>query len=303
MTKDNLDALDATAVGLAEDAKAERLKPAKKPKGRSSTEEDAATLAGLSPGEESVLNDENPDVEGAIERLGKAVEEHGEPEPETVVDRIERSASEFQIETKSLVVDVRDFMLEIVKRLDKPWGLTPNDQQRDIAAAVEQTATDLVRKVVEAVRADSSASPIRCLLVGYSDKGDDIKVDLKVKTLDADETTRAVVALHKAKGKHVLVTVASVDDYRGETRDPVLDPDEPALDFEAGPTPPADDSDLAAGDLAEVQRVDLKSGMIQSLPPGLSIEDAAEEDWGDVREASPEELAAERERNADFAAD
>lgn len=75
----------------------------------------------------------------------------------------------------------------------------------------------------------------------------------------------------------------------------------PAANREA-PPPPAGDTDLAAG---PVERVNLKSGWIQRLKP--STGDGAERDltddksWDDHRQATPKELAAERERlQADF---
>jgi hypothetical protein len=74
--------------------------------------------------------------------------------------------------------------------------------------------------------------------------------------------------------------------------------------------PPSDDSDLvdagtaaAAGkEPAELQtRVDLKRKWVQQVKPASRDKVAFDEDdWEDVREATPAELAAERERLADF---
>jgi hypothetical protein len=185
-------------------------------------------------------------------------EEQDEHEGQRVSDSLEFVAAEAPLDAKSLVADLRDAVLEVVKRLDKPWGLVPFDQQRDIAAGVEHTCTELVRRAVETIAADPARKPIRCLLVGYADKGDDIKVDLKVKAMGEEETSDAVLALHRAKGKHVMVTVASADDYRQVERGPELMADQPALGFEAGSDEhPADDSDLA-GEGGEVPVDELK---------------------------------------------
>jgi hypothetical protein len=53
-----------------------------------------------------------------------------------------------------------------------------------------------------------------------------------LKAFSEEETLAALIMLHKAQGKHVLISAASVDDYRGNLG-PSIEPDEPALDFEA----------------------------------------------------------------------
>ena len=241
----------------------------------------------------------------------------------TAIERMEAQASEYDVDQRSLVPDVRDFLLDQIKSRPKPWAATSNGEQHDVAAACEHAAVELVRKVVEAIRADPKSDPIRCLLVGFADKGDDIKVELRVKALSAEETVAAVIGLHKAKSKHVLLTVASVDDYRQDNREAALDDDEPPLDFEASVAGRAlDDETFGAtlgGDDIEVPeepeiartgtqmlvdnhglcdvQVNLETGMIEGRMAGddtFSI---------DVREATPAELAAERDRIADFTDD
>lgn len=251
----------------------------------------------------------------------------------TALDRLEAVLDDVAFDDPdSLVFEVRDCQLEFIKRLPKPWGITPFDQQQDVAAAAEQFAKDLVRKIVEAVASNERAT-VRALLVKY-DEGDDIKVTLKVKPFDDDEAEQAIVALHRARGKHVLITVASADDYAVNRTEPQLLVDAPELSFDAGG---GNDEDLARGPgddnrrvnvmtgyieqreeegglwieveratLDEIReagdglyRVNLKSGMIENLPQGCDSDD--EKAWNDVRAAEPAELAAERERlQADF---
>ena len=236
----------------------------------------------------------------------------------TAIERMEGLATDYEVDVRSLVPDVRDFLLDQIKSRPKPWSATSKGEQHDVAAACEHAAVELVRKIVEAVAASGKNEPIRCLLVGYSDKGDDIKVDLKVKALSEPETVSAVIGLHKAKGKHVLLTVASVDDYRGDGREAELMEDEPPLDFEAGELdpPPADDSDLAeagyevrqpdahplrTGDRVDVPnygscevRVNVSTGMIEAKHANRDDFDI------DVRGATPEEMAGERKRTDGF---
>ncbi len=113
------------------------------------------------------------------------------------------------------------------------------------------------------------------------------------------------------------MTVASVDDYRGDGREAELDADQPPLDFAAGgedfEAPPADDSDLAGEDATEMFRtgdrvtldkhgdvevsINVKTGMVEGTPV-----DGSALALVDIRAATVAELAAERERTADFGA-
>lgn len=211
-----------------------------------------------------------------------------------VIERMETMASEAVLNTRSLVFDTRDFLLDQIKARPKPWSVTPFDEQRDVAAACEHAAKELVRKIVEAIATDNRTS-IRALLESYSEK-DGLKASLKIKTFDDEEALAAVVGLHRAVGKHVMITVASADDYAEERRDPDLEEDQRGLDFEAGSDEhPEDDSDLSG---EPTVRINLEEGMVQKLQEGGDPADP--EAWDDVRAAKPEELAAERERIADF---
>lgn len=305
------EAIAATAVGLNEDAKAGRKSASKRTTPAKSLAEDAAAVAALGGGEETIVNDLSEGaVEDAIESLGAAVAAAPAESHETAIERMEANSTNATIDVRSLIPDVRDFILQTIKDRPKPWATTPKDEQADVAAACEHAATELVRKCVEAIRSGGAVAPIRCLLVGYSDKGDDIKIDMKLKVANPTDTTKAIVALHEAKGKHVLVTVASIEDYRADGREAELDEDQRGMNFEAGPIDdhPDDDSDLAAEDLEPDTdgdagcRTNLKSGMRERLAADQA---AGDEDavWEEVREATPDELAAERERTADFGAD
>lgn len=158
-----------------------------------------------------------------------------DPDDEQVplsIERLETIAATFDPAPRTLVQDCRDIMLDLFKSRPKPWSAMSEESQRDTAAALENGMRDIVRKIVETVRSDEGTQPIRALLEGYSEK-DGIKATLKVRSFSPEEELAAVVGLHKARGKFVLVTVASVDDYNG-SRDAQTDADQPDLDFEAG---------------------------------------------------------------------
>lgn len=204
----------------------------------------------ISPGEER----EEP-AEEVVETVDEVDEITGEvvetdvdsDEVSLSVQRMEDTATDFELgETKFLVAGARDFLLEQIKMRPKPWSATSEKDQIDVAAACEHAAVELVRKIKEAL-ATEGKQPIRALLESYVEK-DGIKVSLKVKTFSDEEALAAIVGLHNARGKHVMITVASVDDYRGD-RPAATDPDQPGLGFEAGNDAyDGDDSDLAGDD-------------------------------------------------------
>jgi hypothetical protein len=151
------------------------------------------------------------------------------------VDRMSALGDLLELDSRQLVFDTRDFLLDVIKSRPKPWSGTTQQEQRDVIAAAEHCAELLVRKVVEAVASRGTES-IRVLLTKIN-AGTDIVITGKVKFADDDpkERDRAIMTLHHAINKHVMVTRASVEDYRqdGEDREIDGDPDEPGLSFEA----------------------------------------------------------------------
>jgi hypothetical protein len=210
-----------------------------------------------------------------------------------------------------VVKNATDWVVELFKHRPKAWDQLSQAEQRDLVAGIETNMHELVGQIVEAI-ARTGREAVRCLFVGFTDKGDDIKAELKVKAYSKEETESAVIALHRARGKHVLVTVASADDFHERPASDSSEPDQRGLAFEAGTDEhPADDSDLAGSDPEALRhgddaafagesgivRINLKSGWVQFLAKN---EVDLEGNWQDMREAKPEELAAERQRLADF---
>jgi hypothetical protein len=160
---------------------------------------------------------------------------------QALIDEMENAHDDVELNNDSLVFDLRDALLEVVKRMPQPWGQTPEAGQRDIAAALEHAADAVVAKAVDLIRANGAES-IRALLVSYAEKGGDVTASLKIKPYTVEDSENAILSLHRASGKHVLITVASAADFKRERTDPKTDPDAPPLDFEAG-SDLADDAD------------------------------------------------------------
>jgi hypothetical protein len=226
---DDKDPIAALAVGLNEDAKAARKK--------TPTKAEAAAAAKAHLGTEP-----DSDVKGALAGLGSAIDAQPgagtdgldltEGAHTAAIDRMEAMATEAVLNDKSMVYDVRDFLLDQIKSRPKPWSATSNGEQRDVAAACEHAAREVIRKIIEGVAANGK-EPIRVLLTKVT-LGDDIVIAGKVKTFAEDEEDRAVALLHSARGKHVMLTIASVDDYSSNATEASTDPDQPGLGFEAG---------------------------------------------------------------------
>lgn len=157
------------------------------------------------------------------------------------IDRLAKLAADTEISSKHLVADVRDYMLDQFKHAPKPWHKMSENEQADMAANYEDSASGLVQKIIEHVRANGQ-EPIRAILDSYGEKAG-IEAKIKIKTFDDTEAIAAVTSLHKARGKLVLITIADTSDIQGEDREPEVMPDAPEMAFDAG-----DDSDIKAGD-------------------------------------------------------
>lgn len=155
--------------------------------------------------------------------------------------RLESIVDDSEFDTATLVGDLRDCMIDIIKSRPKPWSQLSNAEQHDVARAVEYAAKVMVGRAVDLIVANSKDDPIKAILEGYAEK-DGIKATLKIKTMSEEDALAAVAGLHKARGGMVLISKASVDDYSGERREVTTDPDQPDLTFEG------DDSDLAGED-------------------------------------------------------
>jgi hypothetical protein len=223
------DPLDATARALNEDAKAARRR---KPK------DDATAAAKAHLG----TSEPDSDVRGALAGLGSAIDAQpgagtdgldlSEGAHSASIERMEAMATEAILRDSSLVYDGRDFLLDQIKSRPKPWSATSNAEQRDVAAACEHASREFLRKAIEIIAANGK-EPIRVLLTKVT-LGDDIVIAGKVKTFAEDEEDRAVALLHSARGKHVMLTIASVDDYSGNATEAATDPDQHGMGFEAG---------------------------------------------------------------------
>lgn len=148
----------------------------------------------------------------------------------SAIDRMGILADELEFgDSSGLVQEVRDFLIETIKARPKPWSATSQAEQRDVVAACEYQAKELVRKAVEAV-ASQGVNPVRILLTKVN-MGSDIVITGKLKAMDPEEEARDVMVLHRGLNKHAMLTIASAEDYSNGGEAPT-DPDEQSFGFE-----------------------------------------------------------------------
>jgi hypothetical protein len=156
-----------------------------------------------------------------------------EAEHQTAIDRMENLATDYELEGgAALVASTTAFLLDQIKSRPKPFSACSQGEQRDVFAACEHAATELVRKIVEEVAANGK-EPVRALLESYSEK-DGVKATIKIKAATEEEEESAILTLHRGRGKIILFTVATVEDYNSKPAEDPSEPDQQALGFEAG---------------------------------------------------------------------
>lgn len=204
-------------------------------------------------------------------------------EQDRAAAEIERSAEDFTIDPSTAVQNLRDFMLTQIRQIDTPWFKLREAQQRDIAAACEYAAEQAVREIVEQL-ASRGQQPVRVLLKTLQ-AGEKIKIVGEAVLIGPEDPDQALLMLHHAIGKHVMLTRATVDDYKQGGR-AETDRDEPEIDFEAQPGVNDTDEQMLEDDEAE----DSMGEMDEEQPANVALPEV------EFEEATEEEIAAQTER-------
>lgn len=148
-----------------------------------------------------------------------------------MADRPEATSVELAAETLS--GDVRDALLTKIRTLQKPWQQMSEREQRDLNWFIEETAKDLVRRVVNVVT--SSEFPSVHVEVGAFkiDKGVEIK-------LTASGTVGNITALAEHGKRAAVLALVAPSDFIGERGPAAVEKDQRELavdddgDFEDG---------------------------------------------------------------------
>lgn len=247
------------------------------------------------------------------------------PELETAFERriarLSEIAEEAEFESGSLLGDVRDLVVDLFKQRPKPWSQLSEMEQRDTVKGIEVTARVIIRKLVTVIAEEDEIS-VHATLTGYSVDGDTFKLKATAK---GDEDT--AIQLFRLDGHEVVLISADSKRFNGQRKDPDVQADQLGMGFAdaenkddgkpAGGQGPEGDADLAGEEAGEpvgqsVKTVDdllMTGDLVQFasgvLKVGINLESSmveGEDDAGkvvDVRTATTDELAAERERRQD----
>lgn len=144
----------------------------------------------------------------------------------------------------ALVASIVAELLDCYKHLPKPYAQATQGQQQDVFRRFESLAKTIVQQTAERIAAHDADRSVKCL-VGKAVVDSEIKVDLKLAPVTQEHRDQAILFLAHARGRTVVVKMASADEYdTEEVEDPSI-PDQNDLEFEAGSDEIADEPEAA----------------------------------------------------------
>jgi hypothetical protein len=187
--------------------------------------EDAENHDGNLPSEEE---DHIAAMDRALARLGETI------------DRMELAGG-------SLVVDLRDTILELIKRWPKPWTSFSQQEKRDAAKTVEELSQKIVKEVSQVIA--SIDRPATKAILGSITVGDKVEAKIKIAALPEDQMAETIGLLYHLKGKTIML-ISADDQVHMQNRRPAVEPDEPSLPFvgDADEARAGEDADDRSGD-------------------------------------------------------
>lgn len=132
------------------------------------------------------------------------------------------AAADAKLAAATLRGDLRDFLIERMRRFDKPWGKLGEMSQRLAISDADAMAERLIGRIVEIV-AVAGAPVVRATL-----KQATVKDFLELK-LQCSRECDGRSELLDALGTGVLITIPGVERFRGQRAPAKPDPDEPPL--------------------------------------------------------------------------
>lgn len=127
--------------------------------------------------------------------------------------------NEYDVATDTLKGDVRDFLLDNLKHIGKPWQQMGELEQEEQIDRATRAAETFVRKCVVTVAAKDQASMIGTL--------DSVTVKDGFKAvIKLSKTDKSRHELVDAQGQTVLIVVADAEQFSGEREPAKADPDQ-----------------------------------------------------------------------------
>jgi len=302
------DPIDALAVGLSADHKAEKRSSARK--GKAATEQTEQTAEAAAP-ETTEQRDPTPAEEQArVEaerptpdaRVNLDTPPAPGDDPESVFDRrlarLDAIAQGAQFEAGTAFGDARDCLLDLFKHQPKLWSAMTPSEKNSAVKLIETAARQIVHKVVLIVAQEESDTVQGTLDKKWTVNGEVIELKIKLEQVDND----TLIDVHKLGGHRVVIV--SADDKRfmsargsqDQGQDQLEIPLDPApAKSEAPATPPVapkgdtdlnpdDDSGDPIGDIIAAGKVVVTSPEVTQkvfgVPPVAQIGSTEGENWG-----------------------
>jgi hypothetical protein len=163
------------------------------------------------------------------------IDEHNQ-----AIERLVAIAENAEFESGTLVGDIRDTLLNLFKNRPKPWSQLSEIEQRDTGRALENVAKTFIRKAVIVIAEEDLVS-VNGTMKGYTGKG-----GLFVLKVEARGDEDTATELFRMDGHDVVIMSADHSRFAGQKGDAEVQPDSPALPFEADANGDnSDNSDLA----------------------------------------------------------
>lgn len=128
-----------------------------------------------------------------------------------------------ELRAETLMVDIRDAMLGQIRDLRTPWPLMPEDRQREVAAAMELAAKNLVRRTVRLL--SNFSFPYAVISLGEVKIKGEKGIEAKI-TCQNIEHNRTVLGEHV--GQFATLYMVDSEAFMAE-RDAIISPDQTNL--------------------------------------------------------------------------
>lgn len=132
-----------------------------------------------------------------------------------------------------LVASIVAELVDCYKHIPKPYAQATQGQQQDVFRRLETLAKTVVQQTAEQIAAHDADRSVM-MVVGDAKVGSDIKVDLKLAPVTTEDRDAAILFLAHARGRRVLLRMASADEYDTEPANDPSEPDQQDMAFEAG---------------------------------------------------------------------
>lgn len=184
--------------------------------------------------------------------------------------------SEGTLKADTLMGDIRDRLLEIIRGLERPWDALAESQQIDVAREVERTVKRLIYETIDIVHAEGS--PSMRMVVGAVKFGKGVSATLTAAKTEQERHRLADLA----DGAEVLVVMENVGKYFGERAAAKTEPDQRDLEAHLSSAHEIPEYDVLKADIdgrAYARLSELKAGDAVTVDGDFDCMDK-----GDVRE-------------------